>query len=121
MRQPQDLVWNAITASARRRFDYDVFKHSLSGSDDDRIADYILFQLIAGYAEELSEDEFNTKLHSDLHLFGYSLSDPELNEILAGKRELLALEIATAKEALSGFSQGHDLHEMLIEVERKLA
>ena len=120
MRQAEDLVWNAITQSARERFDYDEFKNKLSASGDERIADYILFQIIAGYAEELPRDEFLSKIRGDLQLFGYSVPEDELTQLLAGKQDLLLAEIGAAKEVLSGFANGVHADELLVDVRRSL-
>ena len=106
MRQAQDLVWNTITESGKRRFGYTRFKNSLGDSGDDRTAEYILFQIIVGLAEELSAEEFTSKIRGDLSLFGYSLSDDELEQLLTNKKEILKIEIRAAQKALSEFAAG---------------
>ena len=120
MRQAQDLVWNAITESGKRRFDYTGFKNSLGDSGDDRTAEYILFQIIVGLAEELSGEEFLSKMRSDLSLFGYSFSDDELELLLVNKKEILKTEICAAKKALSEFAAGTDAPTVLDQVRRLL-
>ena len=121
MRQAQDIAWNTITESGKRRFDYDGFKNSLGDSGDDRTAEYILFQIIVGLAEELSAEEFLSKIRGDLSLFGYSLSDAEWEQLLADKNEILKTEIHAAKEALSEFSKGTDAPTVLDQVRRLLS
>ncbi|NOU36191.1 MAG: hypothetical protein HOO88_05435 [Kiritimatiellaceae bacterium] len=118
MRQAEDIVWSTITESAKRRFDYTGFKNHLNG--DERVAEYILFQIITGYAEELSLAEFLSKLREELRLFGYSFSSAELDEFLADKKEILNAEIIAAKEALSGFAQGKDAPGLLVQIQRLL-
>jgi len=120
MRQSEDIVWNTISESAKRRFDYAGFKNRLSGSGDERVAEYILFQIITGYAEDLSNEEFLSKIQEDLRLFGYSFSAEDLDEFLADKKEILSAEIRAAKEALSGFAQGNDAPSLLAQIERLL-
>ncbi|MBI9020956.1 MAG: hypothetical protein JEZ10_06860 [Verrucomicrobia bacterium] len=120
MRQAEDIVWSTITESAKRRFDYAGFKDRLSKSGDERVAEYILFQIITGYAEELSREEFVPKIAGDLQLFGYAFSAQELDGFLADKKEVLNKEICAAKEALSGFAQGEDASSLLIEIRRLL-
>jgi hypothetical protein len=120
MRQAEDIVWNSITASARRRFDYTGFKNRLSASGDDRVAEYILFQIIVGYAEELSREEFLSKIQGDLQLFGYSFSAEQLEEFMADKKEILNAEILAAKEALSWFAQEKDAPSLLVQIRRLL-
>lgn len=120
MRQAEDIVWSVITESAKRRFDYDGFKNRLSASGDDRVAEYILFQIITGYAEELSCDEFLSKIRGDLQLFGYSFSAEALEEFLADKKEILSAEIRAAKEALFGFAQGKAVSDLLVHIQRLL-
>ncbi len=120
MRQAEDIVWSTITESAKRRFDYTGFKNRLSAAGDERVAEYILFQIIAGYAEELSREEHLSKIREDLRLFGYSFPADELEEFLADKKAILKAEILAAKEALSGFAQGKDAPGLLIQIQRML-
>ena len=120
MRQAEDIVWSAITESAKRRFDYDGFKNRLSESGDDRVAEYILFQIITGYAEGLSREEFLSKIQEDLRLFGYSFSTEDLDGFLADKEEILSAEICAAKEVLSAFAQGKDASGLLVQIRRLL-
>ena len=120
MRQAEDIVWSIITENAKRRFDYDGFKNRLSGSGDERIAEYILFKIITGYAEELSLAEHSSKIREDMRLFGYSFSVEELEEFLADKKEILTAEILAAKEALFGFAQGKDAPGLLVQIQRLL-
>ncbi len=120
MRQAEDIVWSAITESAKRRFDYTGFKNRLSASGDDRVAEYILFQIFVGYAEELSREEFLSKIQGDLQLFGYSFSAEQLEEFMADKKEILNAEILAAKVALSWFAQGKDAPSLLVQIRRLL-
>lgn len=117
MRQAEDIVWSTITESAKRRFDYDGFRNRLSASGDERVAEYILFQIITGYAEELSLEELLSKILEDMRLFGYSFSAAELEEFLADKKEILKAEILAAKEALFGFAQGKDAPSLLVQIQ----
>jgi len=120
MRQAEDIVWNTITESAKRRFDYAGFKNRLSESGDERVAEYILFQIITGYAEELSHEEFLSKIQGDLRLLGYSFSTEDLDGFIADKKEIPNEEIHAAKEALSGFAQGKDAPSLLVHIQRLL-
>jgi hypothetical protein len=120
MRQAEDIVWSTITESAKRRFDYAGFKNRLCASGDDRVAEYILFQIITGYAEELSREEFLSKIQEDLQLFGYAFSAEELEEFMVDKKKILNAEILAAKEALSGFAQGKDAPGLLLQIQRML-
>ncbi|WP_372845969.1 hypothetical protein [Pontiella sp.] len=113
MRQAEDLVWAAITDCAKQRFDYRGFKYWLSEKGDERVAEYILFQIIEGLAEELSLAELALKLRGDLDLFGYPVAEGELTAFLAGKPEALAAEVLAAREALAGFAQGRPAPELL--------
>ncbi len=88
----------------------------MSASGDEQVAEYILFQIIVGYAEELSRAELVSEIDGDLQLFGYSLSAEELGEFLADKKKILNAEIGVAKEALSGFAQGQDASSLLVQI-----
>jgi len=120
MRQAEDIVWNTITESAKRRFDYAGFKNRLSAAGDERVAEYTLFQIITGYAEELSREELLFKIQEELQLFSYSFSTEDLDEFLADKKEVLSAEIRAAKEALLGFAQGQEASSLLVQLRRLL-
>lgn len=121
MRQAEDVVWAAITERARCRFDYADYKKRLSASGDERVADFILFQIIEGLAENLSQEELLLKISGDLKLFGYPISDNELNTILADKKEILSAEVHAAREALSSFAQDINAQEVLAQIHQLLA
>jgi len=116
MRQAEDMAWSAVTESAKRRFDFSEFKKSLGVSGDDHTAEYILFQLIVGFAEKLSGEELASKIRSDLLLFGYSVLDDVLERLLVDKKEILKEEIRAAEAALSGFFQGKDSDAVFAQV-----
>ncbi|VGO21175.1 hypothetical protein [Pontiella sulfatireligans] len=120
MRQAEDRVWAAITESAKRKFDYDGFKNRLSESGDERVADFILFQIIEGLAENLSHEELLLKVRGDLELFGYPVPEDEVNGFLADKKEILSAEVHAAREVLSGFAQGRSASELLTQVRKLL-
>jgi hypothetical protein len=106
MIQTEDIVWIPIGESAKSRFDYNAFKCWVCASDDDRTADYILFQMIAGFAEDRAVDDFIAEIRGDLLLFGYSVSADALAAFLADKQVLFATEIQAAREAFAGFARG---------------
>lgn len=120
MRQAEDIVWSAITESARRRMDFDGFKKSLGLSGDERTAEYILFQMIAGFAEKLPVEALGSKISDDLLLFGYCVSGDTLEKLLADQKELLNKEILAAEEALSGFLQGQGADSILVRISKFL-
>lgn len=121
MRQAQDIVWNVIAESAKRRFDYIAFKKSLGErGDDERTAEYILFLVIVGFAEELPHEEFISTLQSDLHLFGYLMSEEEIGVFLTGKQKVLSEEISAAKDALEQFANGCDISTIFGQVQARL-
>lgn len=121
MRQAEDVVWAAITESARSRFDYADFKKQLSTSGDERVADFILFQIIEGLAENLSHEELSLKISGDLELFGYPISEGGLNAILADKKAILSAEVDAARDALSGFADGKTSPDLLTQIHNLLA
>jgi hypothetical protein len=121
MRQAEDIVWAAITASARRRFDYAEFKSRLNLLDDERMADFILFQMIEGFAEELKHEELLQQVLGDLERFGAAISMDNLSNALADTQAILTAEIQATRLALSGFSKGQTAPEILEQIRRQLA
>ena len=121
MRQAEDLVWNAIVESGKCRFDYVAFRAGLSPAGEERVADYILFQVIAGYAEERSLDALSLRIREDLDLFGFSFSEEELAHFLIGKGAVLHREIDVAKVALAELDKAAPSAELLVQVTQQLA
>lgn len=120
MRQPEEMVWAVIIESAKRRFDYDAFKCWLSEVDDERIAEYILRQLIEGSAEGLVPADLSLDLRAELELFGLMVSDDELCAFIATQQTTLRVEINAARETLSAFAQGISAPELLMQISETL-
>ena len=121
MRQAEDIVWRTITESAKGRFDYAEFKNRLAVSEDERTAEFILFLIIEGTAEGLSAEQLLSKVSGDLLLFGYSVSNADLEVLLTDKKEILSAEVHAARMVLSGFSQGQHAPELLEQVHKLLS
>jgi hypothetical protein len=92
----------------------------LSKSGDERVADFILFQIIEGLAENRSHEELMLRIREDLELFGYSASADKLDAVLADKKEILSAEVHAAREVLSGFADGQRAPELLEQVHKLL-
>lgn len=113
MRQAEDRVWNTIVECAKYRIDYDAFRFALSPSGDERIGEYLLFQMIEGFAEELSVGELVDKLAADAQVFGLSFEDGVLSALLEGQAVALAAEVAAAQVALEGLASAASVSSVL--------
>jgi len=106
MSQPKDIVWNTITDSAKKRFDYDEFQRAFADLDNDNIAESILFLTIAGHAAGDSAKDIAAAINQQLLLVGYSFADGQLMSFISHRRFDLCREIKAAETAMSLFEMG---------------
>jgi len=106
-KQPEDIVWDTITESAKSRFDYTAYKEAFDGYDDDgRMAENALFHIIARYADGQSTSDIISSIQGELFLLGMGFQDGYLENFLKDKEEVLRREIKATKIALESFAVG---------------
>jgi len=86
MKSTEEIIWNIITDSAKKKFDF--------GSLEDEYpldADMLIFTIITEFAVGTPDNVIIAKLTSELLLLGYQWK--EVDEFVREKRQLFNLEI----------------------------
>ena len=116
MSQPKDIVWNEITDSAKKRFDYSEFQRTFADFDNDNIAENILFLTIAGHAAGDSSGDIAAEINQQLVLIGYSFADDDLPRFISDRQFDLFREIKAMETALALFEMGLQTPGILVQV-----
>ena len=111
--QATDLIWDAIVDSAKTRFDYKSYANTFDMFENENVAENILFSIIVGYAEGLSDNEIKAKINRELLPFALSFEENDLDELLLDKRKIFAKEIHATTTAVSLLQQGADVTQVL--------
>lgn len=121
MNQPKDIVWNAITDSAKTRFDYSEFERAFADFHNDNIAENILFLTIAGHAAEDSTEDIAAEINQQLVLIGYSFADDALTKFISDRQSDLFREIKAMETASALFEMGLQTPGILVQTRSLLA
>ena len=116
MTPTEDIVWDTITDSAKKRFDYNNFKKIFEDLNEENVAENILFLIILGYVDEKSNSEIIVDINNNLLLLGCSFTDNDLRGFLENKNVELKNEIRAADVALSLLSQGVGIPGILVQI-----
>ena len=116
MTNPEDIVWNAITDSAKTRFDYAEFASGLSEFDDGTMADNMLFMTIIGHAQNQSVEAIANDLSNQFLMLGLGGDKSELLEFVTDRGRDLPLEIKAADQALAFYKMGLQTPGILVQV-----
>lgn len=103
--EEHDIVWDAITNNAKRKFDFAEFASDFNDIDEN-IAENILFQIIASFAGDKSEEFIAHELFNQMVLTGFMWDIEDIKTFLADKRELLKVEIFAAQIAFNLIEDG---------------
>jgi len=117
MTDPEEIIWNTITDSAKTRFDYAAFQYGLSQFDRDGImAENILFMTIMGHAQERSVDSIVADVKGQLLGLGLGYKNDELEKFVAERLNDLQREIKAAGQALVFLEMGLKPPGILVQV-----
>jgi hypothetical protein len=105
MKTLQDKIWDAITDSAKKRFDYSSFEKNVPSAD---MADMIVFKIIIGYAGKMSKDKIARGLLNDMLIVGYRTEIKELDQFVQDKELLFQREIFASQMAREMLDHGSD-------------
>jgi hypothetical protein len=115
MKPPEDIVWDTITESAKKRFDYLSFRGTFADMHNDNVADNVLFMTIAGHAAGDSTDQIAADINQQFLLIGCSL-EGDFKQFVVDRRSDLFREIEAAKQALAFFDMGSQTPGILVQV-----
>jgi hypothetical protein len=112
MNSPRDIVWNAITESAKSRFDYSAF----AGSANDTISENILFIILEGHAAGDSVEAIAKRINGQLLLIGYNIPDAELLKYISDRKADCFREIKATETSMALFKMGLKTPGVLLQV-----
>jgi hypothetical protein len=115
MKPPEDIVWDTITESAKKRFDYHSFRRKFADMHHDNVADNVLFMTIAGHAAGDSTDQIAADINQQFLLIGCSL-EGDFKQFVVDRRSDLFREIEAAKQALAFFDMGAQTPGILVQM-----
>lgn len=114
-----ELVWDAITQSAKRRFDFAEFEESFSEINS-RIPDNFLFQIIIGFASGKDKKQISAEVWNELLILGLVCPREQIDQFVEDKNELLKVEIYAANLASTMLSNGDDPSIVLMSISQLL-
>jgi hypothetical protein len=103
MKNFEDLIWDSITNSAKKKNDFASFK-----KDYPLDADMILFKIIVDFAIKKDLEIIANEIHAQLLMTGFMWKMEEIIDFLNGNKEFLKLEISVAKLASDMLQTGSD-------------
>jgi hypothetical protein len=121
MNQPEELVWNEITDSAKKRFGYDEFQKVFAAFDNDYISENVLCLTIAGHAEGDSAEDIAAGINRHLLPMGVSYPIDALLTFISDRRADLGAEIKAAETAIAFFRMGLEAPGILVQVRSMLS
>lgn len=121
MKQPEDLIWDAVTDSAKKRFAYDDFQKVFAEVSNDNIAENVLFLVIAGLAAGGSTEAVAAEINNHLLLIAYSFPKDSLLRFISDRRGDLGIEIKATETAMAFLEMGLEPPGILVQVRRMLS
>ena len=120
MQHTEDTVWDAITESAKTRFEYREFESIFSETGSSHITDNVLFMTIAGHAAEHSSEEIVASINGELVLLGLRFPEADLLRFVEARKADLVRESLATKIAMILFQEGAEPPGVLVQVRRIL-
>ena len=117
--EESDLVWNAITDSAKRRFDYKSFAEDFNEINDN-IADNLLFKIIVGFVEKKESKIISLELFNDMMMTGFIWKLEDIQSFVEGKDKVFGMEILASRIAVDLLQNGNDAASVLIAINQFL-
>lgn len=112
-KEPQDIVWDRITDSAKTRFDYDALVSAFDEVGNAAMAENLLFQILVGLATEKDEEILAAELTSQLMILGIEVGDDSILELIREIRPSAVKEVLATEMALALFHEGNDPIDVL--------
>lgn len=115
----EDLIFNRITESAKKRFDYKNFESDFEGLPT-YIPKNLIFGVIAGYANSDTKETIAAKLLNEILMMGFMLNKEEFIDFVDDKKKLFELEIYVLQLSASMLDNGDDPNDVLQSVNQLL-
>lgn len=101
----EDIIWNNITDSAKRKFDYQTFSETFENYHSN-IAENIIFQIIIGLANNKSELKY--ELNNQLFQLGIKWDVTEISSFIDEKKNVFKNEIYATQLAMDLLQNGNE-------------
>ena len=118
--EPEDIVWNKITDSAKKRIDYASIVESFEELGDPALPENILFQIILGRAVDDDKETIASRLESQLMVLGIEAENGTFLELVEEIEPAISKEVLAANVALALFQEGNDPIDVLATVSQLL-
>jgi len=102
----EERIWDYITESAKRRFDYNTYQSNFPEYVENHMKDNILWEIIIRTAGGMDVLEITSFIFSNLALLGIMFPKDELTNFVAERQKDLGLEILAAKIATDSLNNG---------------
>ena len=120
MKNIEETIWDTITNSAKKRFDYKSLEEVFRKMGDGNVAENILCKIIVGLASGETKEVLARQINTEIILLGYCIEEHYLEKLLEHKEEELKTEIPVAQFAHAMLSQGSHHVTILNEVLKML-
>lgn len=120
MKNTEEVIWDTITNSAKKRFDYKSFEAVFREMGGNNLAENILFKVVVGFALGASREELASELRTDMLLLGCGFEEGWLERLLESKEEELRTEIHVTQFTREMLDQGSDPTTILVAVSKML-
>jgi hypothetical protein len=115
----EDLIYNRITESAKKRFDYKNFESDFEGLPKN-IPENLIFGVIAGYANGDTKETIAAKLLNEILMMGFIINREEFIDFVDNKKKLFGLEIYVLQLSTSMLDNGDHPSDVLKSVNQFL-
>lgn len=116
----EETIWDAISNSAKRRFDYQSFERLFRDAGDPAIAVNLLFKIILSLASGEARHVLELELNQDMALLGLSFDGAYLQALLEPKETELEKEMRATKLAHAMLGRGTPPFAVLVSVQNIL-
>jgi hypothetical protein len=116
----EEIIWNTITNSAKKRFDYNKFAATFQNIPNDHVAENVLFKVISEFSTGKDINSVAASLRTQMLIVGYVFAIRELVELLANKEEKLKQEIQVTRIARTMLADGSPSDMTLAVVQKML-
>ncbi|MBI9066100.1 MAG: hypothetical protein JEZ09_02330 [Salinivirgaceae bacterium] len=115
----ENIIWDTITKSAKKRFDYSAFEKQLD-SPDEIIIDGIVFIIIDEFAKGESKKHVVTKVLQRALLKGLKWNEFDIIRFVNNTEHQFKVEIYTANVVYQMLKDHKDIKEVLTTVNKML-
>ena len=111
----EELIYNLITDSAKKRFNYSELAENL----EDDFADHLLYEMIVALAMGESKETIAAKLNSQIILRGFIIED--FTPYIEDREKDLGMEILALRIAITNLKDGADPAAVYLKTENFLS